>query len=290
MTAPNATDPILSPEDLRRVCDFLYRRTGIVLGENKRYFIERRVFDRMASVGAVACAPYFAVLRADAAEAEQLINSITVNETYFWREMHQFECLTRALLPEITLGKLAGDKIRIWSNPCSTGEEAYSIAIWLLERWPLVDAYHVEISGSDLDSRALAAAVLGHYGERSLSRLPPALVNAYFEPAGPHPHAHAQGRRIIQDLRESVIYSPVNLIDRPAMLAHGRFEVIFCRNVLIYFDDEARQAAVRNLHDCLAPGGFLCLGHAESMARISDRFIARRFEEGVVYQRPRVAA
>lgn len=276
-----AADPVLTVDDLQRLCEFIYRRTGMTFGEKKRYYIERRVFDRMRAAGTPTFNGYFGLVRADTAEAESLFNSFTVNETYFYREDHQLACLTRAMLPEVTLGRQPGDKIRLWSNPCSTGEEPYSIAIWLLEHWPLVDAYNVEINGSDLDTRALEAAKSGDYGERATSRLPQDVLGAYFEPP------RNRRRRIIQDLRESVILSPVNLIDHDAMLDHGRFDVIFCRNVLIYFDEASRQTAVDNLYDCLAPGGFLCLGHTESMTRISERFVSRRFDEGVVYQRPR---
>jgi chemotaxis protein methyltransferase CheR len=164
--------------------------------------------------------------------------------------------------------------------PCSSGEEPFSIAIWLLENWPLVDAYHIEINGSDIDTKALADARVGDFGVRALSRMPPDVVDRYFEPA------HDGLRRIIQDLQESVTFSPVNLIDDEAMKSHGVFDVIFCRNVLIYFDDESRLAASRNLFHSLKPGGFICLGHSESMTRISDRFGTRRFADAIVYQRP----
>ena len=111
----------LSPEALRRICDFLYRRTGMEYGEAKRYYIERRVTEQMTRAGAVSFAAYLALVQADAAEAERLINSFTVNETYFYREAHQLRCLSRALLPEIAARRRPGDLIRIWSVPCSTG-------------------------------------------------------------------------------------------------------------------------------------------------------------------------
>ena len=170
----------LSPESLRRICDFLYRRTGMAYGEAKRYYIERRVTEQMTRAGAVSFAAYLALVQADAAEAERLINSFTVNETYFYREAHQLRCLSRALLPEIAARRRPGDLIRIWSVPCSTGEEPYSLAIWLLENWALVDAYNIEIIGSDIDTAALAAAARGIYGARALTRLPAALVARYF--------------------------------------------------------------------------------------------------------------
>lgn len=270
---------VLSPEDLARLCDFLYRRTGMTFGENKRYYIDRRVAERMAAVGDATFQAYFGRLRSDPKELQQAINLFTVNETYFYREPHQLRCLSRSLLPQIVERKMPGEKVRLWSNPCSTGEEAYSIALWLLENWAMVDAYNIEIVGSDIDTLALEAARRGFYEPRSVSRLPKKVINDYFETTG-------TGFQLIQDLRESVAFTAANLIDRRSMEAHGEFEVIFCRNVLIYFDDASRRTAAELLYDRLRPGGFLLLGHTESMTRIDDRFEVCRFEDAVVWRRP----
>jgi len=270
----------LSEDHLRRLCDFLYRRTGMSYAESKRYFIERRVTERMIRADTRSFQAYMALLQSDKAEAEALINSFTVNETYFYREEHQLRCLSRSLLPETVRSRGPGDLVRIWSVPCSTGEEPYSVAIWLLENWPLVDAYNVEIVASDIDTRALAAADAGEYGERALSRLGQTELGRYFGPE------RAGMRRVIPDLRESVRFTQVNLIEAPGMASQGRFDVVLCRNVLIYFDEESRLKASHNLFEALNPGGFICLGHTESMARISDRFAVRRFEDAIVYQRP----
>ncbi len=271
----------LSPGDLLRLCEFLYRRTGMLFGETKRYYIDRRVAERVAATRSISFGAYFNLLLNDPAEAERLINSFTVNETYFFREEHQLRCLVRALLPELAAEKRPGDRIRIWSAPCASGEEPYSIAIWLLENWPLVDAYHVEIVGSDIDSAVLRDAVAGEYGKRAMSRLPVELRQRYFEQQG------EDRWRIIQDLRESVSFRPVNLIDPEAVAAEGAFDIIFCRNVLIYFDDDSRRRAVDGLHGALLPGGYLCLGHTESLSRITQRFEVARFDDAVVYRRPR---
>jgi chemotaxis protein methyltransferase CheR len=128
-------------------------------GESKRYYIERRLAQGMQRTGAATIAAYLALLPLGGAEAEELINSVTVNETYFYREEHQLRCLSGSILPEIVARRGPGDLVRLWSVPCSTGEEPYSIAIWLLENWPLVDAYNIEIVGSDVDTEALAAAL-----------------------------------------------------------------------------------------------------------------------------------
>jgi chemotaxis protein methyltransferase CheR len=272
---------ILSAEDLQRFCELLYRRTGMSYGETKRYYIERRVADRMQQLGTHSFPAYMAMLRSSVTETEQLINSFTVNETYFYREQQQLTCLAQSLLPEIVAKRGAGDLVRIWSVPCSTGEEPYSIAIWLLENWELVDVYNIEIIGSDIDTRVLADAMVGEYGDRALARVSPEVVARYFETTT------GGRRRIIQDLRESVKFTATNLVDASTTTAQGQFDIIFCRNVLIYFDEASRLVASRNLYEALNPNGFICLGHTESMARISDRFEARRFPDAVVYQRPK---
>ena len=271
--------PALSSGDLARFCEFLYGRTGLLYGESKRFYIERRLKERMTEVGISQFPAYMALLRSGTGEAEHFINSFTVNETYFYREDNQLRCLSRSLLPEIVRDRGPGDLVRLWSVPCSTGEEPYSLAIWLLENWALVDAYNIEIVGSDIDTRVLAEAAVACYGERALSRLPPDLVGRYFE-------ANGGRQQIIKDLRESVKFTEVNLMDATAMARQGRFDVIFCRNVLIYFDDASRLAASHNLFTSLNRGGFICLGHSESMARISDSFLVRRFDDAIVYQRP----
>jgi chemotaxis protein methyltransferase CheR len=272
----------LSVDHLQIICDFVYRRTGMSYGEAKRYYIERRVADGMDRAGLRSFPAYIKLLQADPAQAQRFINSFTVNETYFYREDYQLRCLGRDLLPAIVSHRRPGDLVRIWSVPCATGEEPYSLAIWLLENWPMVDAYHIDIVGSDIDTRALREAVDGEYGERALARLPADVAERYFEPA------HGGVRRIIQDLRESVHFTPVNLIDASSMRAQGQFDIVFCRNVLIYFDSASRIAAIENLYRAINPGGFICLGHAESMSRISERFETRRFDDAIVYQRPHV--
>jgi chemotaxis protein methyltransferase CheR len=271
----------LTVDEFRRLCDFLYRRTGIVFTEAKRYFVERRVLARMTATGARTFADYFAHLRADVSgEVEQFVNAFTVNETYFYREDHQLRCLTTDILAERVRTRQPGEAIRIWSVPCSTGEEPYSIALWLLENWPLVDQHEIEIVGSDIDTDVLESARIGLYGKRALMRLPQALVDKYFVPK------HPEAWQILDDLRESVQFTRVNIVETAETRTLGRFDVIFCRNVLIYFDDASRRVAAENLYENLVPGGYICLGHAESMSRISPLFDVRRFEDAIVYQRP----
>ncbi|MHB1206982.1 MAG: CheR family methyltransferase [Rhodospirillaceae bacterium] len=277
MTEPEA----LSTEDFQRLCDFLYRQTGMVLTEAKRYFVERRVVERMSATQSNTFAIYFPSLRANlAGEIEHFINAFKVNETYFYREEHQLRCMVADILPERIKNKRPGDAIRIWSVPCSTGEEPYSIAMWLLENWPLVDRYDIEIIGSDIDTNVLEAARAGVYGKRALMRLTPDLVAKYFTTGD------NEAWRILDDLRGSVRLTPANIMDAAETQPFGKFDLIFCRNVLIYFDDASRRAAAENLYESLMPGGYICLGHAESMSRISPLFEVCRFPDAIVYRRP----
>jgi chemotaxis protein methyltransferase CheR len=271
----------LTDDEFRRLCDFFYRRTGMVFTEAKRYYVERRVQDRIVATEATSFASYFARVRADSeGESEFLINAFTVNETYFYREDHQLRCLTRDLLPARIATMRGKQPLRIWSVPCSTGEEPYSIAMWLLENWALVDQYDIELVGSDIDTGVLERARAGIFPKRSLQRLSQPLINRYFS---------ARDReewKILDDLRDSVQFSQVNIVDADGTKRHGKFDVIFCRNVLIYFDDASRRMAAENLYENLLPGGYICLGHTESMSRISPLFDVRRFTDAIVYQRP----
>lgn len=276
--AGSGTPSALSSGDLLEICAIIYKQSGMVFGESKRYYIERRVADLVAQRNAPSTRNYISFLRTDPREIELLINSFTVNETYFFREQHQLACLSNSILPAVIRSKGPGDRIRILSMPCSSGEEPYSIAIWLLENWPLVDAYNIEIVGSDIDTAVMRQAVAGYFGARSLSRLPKDIVDRYFE------GGQDQQYRLIGDLRESVTFVRGNIIDRPSLASLGRFDIVFCRNLLIYFDEAAREVAAGNIHDLLYRGGYICLGHTESMSRISETFEAVRFPDAIVYR------
>jgi chemotaxis protein methyltransferase CheR len=271
----------VTDDDVRRLCDFLYRKTGMMFAQEKRYYIDRRLAERMAATGSSSFSDYFATLRVDAEdEIEHLINSFTVNETYFYREDYQFRCLTSTLLEVIAPRKRPGEPIRIWSVPCSTGEEPYSIAIWLLENWERVDKYDIEIIGSDVDTGVLRRAEAGIYGERALMRLSKDLIARYFEKLGDDRY------RIQPALSSTIQFTRANIVDPVQTGLHRNFDVIFCRNILMYFDDASRRLAAENLYDSLVPGGFICLGHTESMSRISPLFDACRFADAMVYRRP----
>jgi chemotaxis protein methyltransferase CheR len=281
-TALSPAPPVISPQEFAKFCEFFYRKTGIVFTESKRYFVERRVLDRMEATQCPSFRDYFATVRFETGgqEMQRLVNAMTVNETYFFREEYQFDALVGGILPEVSANKDPGDTIRIWSLPCSTGEEPYSIAIYILEGWDKADQFSIEILASDIDSRALGEASAGLYGERSLSRVPASLRQKYFCPADD------ANFEIAEALRESIDFSAVNIVEAAQMRNYSNIDVIFCRNLLIYFDDLARRQAMETLYECLAPGGFICLGHSESMSRMSSLFKPRRISGAIVYQKP----
>jgi len=275
----------LKTADFERLREFVYRKTGLQFSDAKRYFVDKRVNAMMAEFGTTEFAPYFAALRTgDAGLLQKLINELTVNETYFLREDYQIDSLIRRVLPMLMEQRQRSGRgeepLRILSLPCSTGEEPYSIAIRLLEEWPPIQSVDVTLVAGDIDTRVLAAARAGEYGVRSLQRVPERLLGKYFEPVG------RENRRIIDDLRGAVDFRQVNLSDPQTMRTLRDFDVVFCRNLLIYFDALSSQLAAEHLFAAMRPGGYLFLGHSESMSRISPIFVPRRLPEGIVYQRP----
>jgi chemotaxis protein methyltransferase CheR len=275
-------DKTISQEDFFKFREFFYRKTGMQFDDSKRYFVDKRLIERIVATDSGNFRNYFVTLRFEASgeELQTLTNLMTVNETYFFREDYQFQCLVNSILPEITAQKKNSRPIRIWSMPSSSGEEAYSIAMYLLEYWPGINQWDVEIISSDIDTKILSAARNGKYTVRSIQKVPKELLAKYFK----RNHDEYQ---ICDDLREAVEFTRVNLMKSDDVRAYRGFDVIFCRNLLIYFDDLSRRTAADTFFDALAPGGFICLGHSESMSRISSLYQIRKFADSVVYQKPK---
>ncbi len=276
-------DITISDEDFLKFREFFYRKTGIHFETSKRYFVDKRLIERCHATGSTNFRSYFTLLRFEVSgqELQALTNLMTVNETYFFREEYQLKSLVNSILPEIVARKrAAGDKstIRIWSIPSSSGEEPYSIAMYLLEYWPSIALWDVEIIASDIDTSVLAKAKAGRYSERSVSNLPKALLQKYFRSAGDEYQMEV-------DLRSTVEFTTVNLNDPLTTRPYRGFDVVFCRNLLIYFDDASRRQAAEVFFDALNPGGFICLGHSESMSRISSLFKVRKLADAIVYQK-----
>jgi chemotaxis protein methyltransferase CheR len=275
-------EAVISSEDFLRFREYFYLKTGIMFAENKRYFVDKRLRERMNVCGLPNFHDFFNLVRfqASGVELQLLINVMTVNETYFYREDYQFRCLVESMLPEVVRMRRPGDAVRIWTIPCSTGEEAYSIVLYMLEFWPQVDDFSVEIVASDIDTRVLEQARNGIYGQRALQHVPKSTIKRYFTPAG------GDDYQVVPEIRDSIMFTQVNVTDASSTRPYSDFDVVFCRNLLIYFDDASRREAASAIYDALAPGGFICLGHSEAMSRVSSLFEIRKFPQAIVYQKP----
>jgi chemotaxis protein methyltransferase CheR len=273
--------PSISEEDFHKFREYFYRKTGIQFEPSKRYFVDKRLLERMAATDNALFRSYFTMLRFQASgeELQVLTNLMTVNETYFFREEYQFNCLVNSILPQLVARKRDSAPLRIWVLPSSSGEEPYSIAIYLLERWADIHNYDVEIIASDIDTKILEHAKRGLYSERSVSQMPLPYLQKYFRRT-------RDGYQISNDLRGSVEFTRVNLSEPADTRPYRNFDVVFCRNLLIYFDDLSRKTAAETFYDALKPGGFICLGHSESMSRISSLYKVVKFPEAIVYQKP----
>lgn len=274
-------DITISDEDFEKFREFFYRRTGIQFDNQKRYFVDKRLLERMEATEHQTFRSYFTFLRFQASgeELQQLTNLMTVNETYFFREAYQFECLVNSILPEIVAHKTDGKPIRIWIIPSSSGEEAYSVAIYLLERWAGIHDWDIEIIASDIDTKILNKARRGLYSIRAVQELPENYLHKYF-------HKSQGDYQISDELREAVEFTRVNLSEPADTRRYRQFDIVFCRNLLIYFDDVSRMCAAETFYDALNPGGFILLGHSESMSRISPLYKVRKFPDAIVYQKP----
>jgi chemotaxis protein methyltransferase CheR len=272
--------PIITNEDFLKFKEFFYRRTGISFEASKRYFVDKRLAERIEATGTGSFRGYFTMLRFQASgeELQQLTNLMTVNETYFLREEYQFKCLVESILPEIVRHRIGSDAIRIWCIPSSSGEEPYSIAMYLLEHWAGIREWDVEIISSDIDTSILRRARAGRYSARSVQNVPALWMEKYFKSVG-------EEYQLCDDLRQGVEFTRVNLSEPADTLNYRDFDVVFCRNLLIYFDDVSRTAAAETFYEALNPGGFICLGHSESMSRISSLFKVRKFPDAIVYQK-----
>lgn len=288
MMAARSTSPVpqvVTDAEFIKFREFFYRRTGIRFEDSKRYFVDKRLLDRIAATDSGSFNSWFSVLRSEpsGAEMQALINAMTVNETYFLREDYQFTALVASILPELVAAKRDARPIRIWCMPSSSGEEAYSVAMVLLERWPGLAEWDVEIISSDIDTDILTRARAGRYHDRSVQHVPKSWLHKYFDKV-------ESGWQISDTLRAAVEFTRCNLCHPQDTASYRDFDVVFCRNLLIYFDDASRRLAAAAIHEALRPGGFVMLGHSESMSRISSRFRIRRFPDALAYQKPEEGA
>ena len=273
---------LLNDESFHKMTDYIYRKTGIFLEVDKHFDKLAKYIDARAKViNADSFRKYFYTLRfedKDGTEFQELMNAVTVNETYFYREKEQFEVLVDRILPELHATKSKTTPIRILCAPCSTGEEPYSIILHLLQEACLIEERDIEVVGIDIDSTVIAKAKLGKYSERSVHAIPSGVLAKYFK-------KQAFGFDLIDDLIGTVDFKVANVFDKMQMRQLGKFDVIFSRNMLIYFDDASRKEVAMSFYDMVNVGGYVLLGHAEYMSRITSVFKAKKIDSTLIYQK-----
>lgn len=255
----------------------LYERSGLVVTPEKGYLIESRLspIARRRGIGSVGQLIEEIRRTRDETMMSQIVDAMTTNETLFFRDGWPFERLKASLLPEIMKMAKASRRIRIWSAACSSGQEPYSLAMTLAEMGPLIAGWQVEIVATDISDVMLARAEAGRYSMFEVSRgLPDHLLRKYFTP-------ETDGWRAKDTLRQMIKFRRYNLLDDPHANGMGAFDIIFCRNVLIYFDENTRRNIFLDLARVLRPWGYLCLGGAETVVGISDAFRVLRGERGL---------
>jgi chemotaxis protein methyltransferase CheR len=277
------SDITLTDEEFRMLRDLIYRYSGLHFDEDNRFLLERRLATRLSIYQMGSFHDYYYYLKYDQNREQELsdiMDILTTNETYFFREAFQLKAFTDEIIPEMISVKLQrGDRsLRIWSAGCSTGEEPYTIAMLLLGN-PLLAGWEIEIIGTDISQRVLHHARKGVYGSSSFRA-----TEDYFRKR--HFHEQDGGFRINDQIRELVTFSRLNLFDENRFLFLGKMDIVFCRNVIIYFDQTAKKKVVEHFYNTLNPGGFLLLGHSESLMNITTAFSLRHFKNDMVYGKP----
>jgi chemotaxis protein methyltransferase CheR len=271
------------PDDVFRLLrDFVHGYCGIYFDDGSKFLLERRLSRRLEQRRLKSFAEYYHFLRYDRKREEELailIDNLTTNETYFFRENAQLKAFTEEILPGLRQARPDRKVLRIWSAGCSTGEEPYTIAMLLLESGDWWRDWQVEILGSDINQRVLHTARKGVYKKGAHRTTSPEMLAKYFiEEKGDY--------RITDTVKELVSFSSVNLLDPYKTSLISNMDVIFCRNVIIYFDKEAKKKVIESFYHKLREGGYLLLGHSESLINISNAFELRTLKNDMVYQKP----
>jgi chemotaxis protein methyltransferase CheR len=270
--------PVLSEHELHEIRTLMEERTGICFDDSRERFLSARVKEHLHAKKWHRGTELLRAIRKSNVEYEALLERLLTQETSFFRYPGVYETFEKRVLPELHAKKFWKNPrtLRIWSAGCSTGEEPYSIAITISDSLALADAWNVEILATDIGRLALKHAENGVYSGRSLSGVSSAQLATHFSPV-------SGGHQVRPRVRKLVSFAPVNLA---AAVYVGRMDVIFCMNVLIYFSEERRRALVQRFYDTLEPGGYLFLGHSESISKMPVKFQAIVLNDCILYRKP----
>ncbi len=278
----------LSIEEFRTIRDFIHEKAGMFFGDNKLYLIQSRLTKRMDQLGVATYRDYFYRVKYDTSQREfhELMNLVTTNETYYFRNEPQLEAFASAVLPEIIENKRKsrGPKtLRIWSAGCSTGEEPYTLGIIVKQALKGEAEWNVEIIANDISEKALQCARSGEYEGATLRYVNPATLKKYFDKEG-------DGFRINREIKALVKFVQLNLNETRKLSMYKNLDVIFCRNVMIYFSDDVKRRIVRAFYQSLTNGGQMLIGHSETLHGISKAFKLKYYNGALVYMKEEDAA
>jgi len=284
LASAEITVTTLALKDFAAIRDEVYKKLGLYFEDSKVPFIQKRLEKRMETLGMDSFTDYAFLLRfgdKDGREIQALANLITTNETYMFREFEQLQAFADHCLPMVlkSIEKTRERRLRIWSAGCSSGEEPYTLAMILMEVMHDFRVWDIKIKATDVDQVRLEMARWAVYDERSVREIPAEYFDRHITrlPAGYY--------GVKPETAKLVEIEHLNLSDRLAMRGMRQLDFIFCRNVLIYFDDASRKAVVDHFYNALKPGGFIFLGHSESIGRISTAFQLLRVGQHLVYRK-----
>lgn len=283
--SPLEQNILMNQEEFMLLRDLIYDHCGIWFDEQNSYLLEKRLGRRLPPLQLKSFQDYYQFLRFNRKrdqELEEVMDLLTTNETYFFREDYQLKAFSEEIVPEMVAARSAAGKerkLRIWSAGCSTGEEPYTVAMLLLEM-DCLKGWGIEVLGTDISQRVLNHARRGIYGASAFRSTDDYFRTKYFvrQEDGNH--------RINEEVRKLVTISHLNLLDSNRMKMLGTFDLVFCRNVIIYFNQAAKKKVVESFHNCLVDSGYLLLGHSETLMNITTLFKLRNLKHDMVYQKP----
>ncbi|HET6267416.1 MAG TPA: protein-glutamate O-methyltransferase CheR [Acidobacteriota bacterium] len=265
----------------RLLSDFIYQNSGLRYDETAKFILQKRLSNRIRELKLDSFEKYYYYLVYHPnreAELEIVFDLITTNETYFFREERQLNAFSEELIAEIVQAKKDNRTLRIWSAGCATGEEAYTIAI-LCKQNPLLEGWDVDIFASDISQKVIQTARRGVYGDSAFRSTDEKCRELHFDRTPDQKH------RVKEEIRKMVTFGKLNLLDEQKIGIFGELDIIFCRNVIIYFDVAAKKKVIESFYRKLRRQGFLLLGHSESLLSISTKFKLRHMKHDMVYQK-----
>lgn len=269
---------LIDETELEALSELIEQRSGIHFDSSRQRFFSARVEEHVRERGLASGADLMPLVRSSNVEYEGLLARLLTHETSFFRYPSAYEALKKRVLPEIQARKFwdSPRRLRIWSAGCSTGEEPYSISIALAETPAFSTGWDIEILAADISRQSVARAVHAIYPARNISNLSAPQIEAYFTPRG--------GMFEVKPaIRNRVSFVVMNLVQS---LYLGRMDCIFCMNVLIYFSDDRREQLIRSFYESLQPGGYLMLGHSETLGSVSKKFERIVYGDFMLYRKP----